>query len=265
MAKACAYHLVLGKAHRKFSPGPYRACITATQAERLFGTSAPPKQLGCGTFACVYEHADPDKVVKITRDASDVAGLIKGQGLQVPKLYDAHKLSSPAEWVQPRKPRLVTGTDGKPLQQTWPEKPEAHALVLERLKPLTGREKRLWNERLAHMRRFLSIEADAAAVTTPAQPGGVPGRPTTTIGEMVKAVCPHAGAEAFKCEVRLRELNKISADLAMRGIDWADIHAGNIGVAANGRWKALDLGATSTKLDAELPELAGTRRRRARR
>jgi len=262
MAPSCAYVLTLGKRHPELAPSSYKVCITPTQAQELFGSAAPPRPLGCGVFACVFPHKEPDKVVKITRDPSDVAGLLKGQGLaQVPKVYDSRKLVGQPHWTTPRM-RLSK-------QQEWPDKPEAFALVVEKLRVLTGHEKSKWQQRIRRMHQFKREEESKRKIiaagggnTAPAQPFAKTKpyvRPT--IGNMAKAICPKRPLiEAASCSLRIRELNKMAADLQKRGIDWVDIHAGNIGIAKNGRWKAIDLGASTTPLDVKLPELAEWRR-----
>jgi hypothetical protein len=262
--KACAFILTLGKRHEKLAPSSYKTCITATQAQELFGTTKRPKALGCGVFACVFEHKDPGKVVKITRDPSDVAGLLKGQGLpQVPKVYASHKLAGQPRWTTPRVRQFKW--------QEWPDEPEAFALIVEKLRVLTGSEKSKWQQRIARMHRFKRQEeskrkiiAAGGGKTAPPDPFAKTKSYTRpTISDMAKAVCPKRPLiEAASCALRIRELNKMATDLRERGVDWVDIHAGNIGVDKNGRWKAIDLGAATTKLDVDLPELADRSRRR---
>jgi hypothetical protein len=255
--RACAYVLTLGKRHPRYAPSAYRTCVTPTQAQTLFGNVSKPKPLGCGVFACVFQHPDPDKVVKITRDESDVAGLIQGQGAQVPKLYERFKLTSQARWVTPRERY-------HPMQE-WPTQPEAYTLIVEKLDVLTGSEKAKWNQRIKRMRRFQDAATLPVENKRPIDPYAkteTRGR-QPTIGEMAKVICPKKPRqEAQTCNLRVRELNKIAEDLQAKGVDWSDIHAGNIGVDKNGRWKALDLGAFTTPLQTALPELAGARRRR---
>lgn len=229
-ADSCAYALRIGKRFPKLSPSAYKICVTPTQAKTLFGTTDRPKALGCGVFACAYEHpSDPTKIVKITRDPSDVAGLERGQGLQVPKLYASRKLRGKPKWTTPRP--AASGDE-------WPEHPTAYALTLERLQPLTGAEKARWDRRI-HFMKLLQTTAPRI----------------TRIGELAQLACK-SDDNPQECQLRVRELNKIAADLLTRGVEWKDIHAGNIGVDANGRWKAIDLGASPTKLRRELPELA---------
>jgi hypothetical protein len=260
-APSCLYHLTLGKRHWKYAPSAYRVCVTATQAKRLFGSTEKPKPVACGVFACVFQHSDPDKVVKVTRDSSDVAGIMKGQGAQVPKLYDVHRLASGARWLHPR-PKTER-------YQSWPDEPEAYAMVLEKLRTLTGDEKARWQRRIRRMQHFILAERQKRErmaereATTPDKPGAEP-RPAyqpPTLRDLAKAVCPRRPeAEAKSCELQIRELDKVSVDLAKRGIDWSDVHAGNIGFDKHGRLKALDVGASTTPLDTELPELAGRKR-----
>ena len=263
---SCAYSLTLGKRHFKYAPSAYRVCISPTQALKLFGSLEKPKALGCGVFACVFQHGDSDKIVKITRDPSDVAGLMRGQGAQVPKLHAVHKLASGVYWMNPRR--------RTERYQEWPDHPEAYAMVLEKLRVLTGNEKSLWQKRIGRMGAFqreMKRKQEAAAATpVPTLPGTPeaklkPVYQPPTLRDLAKAVCPKSPvAEAASCAVRIRELDKIAVDLAARGVDWRDIHAGNIGFDRRGRMKALDVGASTTPLDTEPPELAGRRRRRAR-
>ncbi len=249
-APSCAYVLTLGKRHFRYAPSAYKVCITPTQAKALFGTTERPKPIGCGVFACAFQHADADKIVKITRDPSDVAGLLQGQGLaQVPKVYKSNQLTSRPWWVTPR----------RRTWQQWPEREglAAYAVVVEKLRTLTGTEKSTWNKRICRMQSFAkdaSWAARQAARGTGTQPER---KAPPTIGDMARSVCPkRPQAEAKSCQLRVRELNKMSEDLRSRGIEWTDIHAGNIGADKKGRWKALDLGASTTTLDTELPLLA---------
>jgi hypothetical protein len=261
---SCAYVLTLGRRHFEYAPSTYRTCITPTQAKELFGSTVKPKPLGCGVFACVFQHADPTKVVKITRDESDVAGLLQAQGLATaPKVYAQHKLAGQPRWTTTRARTHST--------QVWPEHPEAFALVLEKLHVMTGAEKGRWNRRI---RRWLRLREQDQEKREMIAAGG--GRTTPTHGtykhyksptkvELARRACP-AGpkAEAVKCEARLLELGKIIVDLRTVGVEWTDVHAGNIGADKNGHWKALDLGASTTTLDQDVPILEGRQRRRKR-
>jgi hypothetical protein len=259
---SCAYVLTLGRRHFKYAPSTYRTCITPTQAKELFGSTDKPKLLGCGVFACVFQHADPTKVVKITRDESDVAGLLQAQELTTaPRLYTHHKLAGQPRWTNPR-------ARTHSMQQ-WPDKPEAFALVLEKLHVMTGAEKGKWNARIRRWMRLREqdherreLVAAGTARTVPASSAAKPYKQPTK-AQLAQRACP-AGpkAEATKCEARLLELGQIIADLRTVGVEWTDVHAGNIGADDKGHWKAIDLGASTTTLDEEPPLLEGRRRRR---
>jgi hypothetical protein len=256
MAPSCAYVLTLGKKHYKYAPSTYRVCVTPTQAKALFGTTTKPKTLGCGVFACAFEHKNPDRIVKITRDPSDVAGLLRGQGLpQIPKVYASHQLVGRPYWTAPRQRQHSW--------QEWPDRPEAYAVVVERLRTFTGVEASIWNKRIQRMRLYQKGIEDQEAHRQTAS-GQV--REQFTIGALATAVCPKRPvSEAKSCQLRIRELNKMSSDLRDRGIEWSDIHAGNIGIDKRGRWKAIDVGASTTPLTTRPAPLAGSRTRKPRR
>lgn len=99
--------------------GSYRVCLTKTQRAALFKNKSI-RQIGCGTFACAYEHPNPNLVVKITRDEQDVGGLLlaRNSGL-VPEVYDAYELRGGGRSLK----------DGK--------KTRVYAVVADRLRPLT--------------------------------------------------------------------------------------------------------------------------------
>lgn len=261
---SCLYNLLLGKRHFRYAPSSYRVCITETQAAKLFGTKEKPKAEACGVFACVYPHKDPRKVVKITRDPSDVAGLLRTQGLaQVPQVSAHYKLASNARWTHFRQPTE--------RYQRWTDTPEAYALVIERLQTLSSAERRKWNRRIRRMGDFIrqaDRERNMAArgsSTAPSPHARTVAFKPPTSADMAKSVCPKRSSETASCQRRVRELDKMVDDLKAAGVDWTDIHAGNIGVDSKGRWKVLDMGASTTELEEDMPELAGLRRRRRRR
>jgi hypothetical protein len=244
---SCLYNLVIGSKHPRYAPSSWQTCISANQAKTLFGTETKPKPLGCGTFACVYPHRDPDKVVKITRDETDVAALYAGQDVDVvPKLYAGHRLAGRAFWRRYEPPR-AQGSN-------WPRQPQAYALVLERLRPFTPTEKRKWSPRINKLvwRQRLTAAYNAEPMSDEA---------------LIAEVCPRKpGPNQEECRTRLAELQTIRDRLQDAGVNWTDVHAGNIGVDNEGRWRALDVGASRTPLDVDVPELQGPqRRRRARR
>jgi hypothetical protein len=265
---ACAFTLRLGKAHWRYSPSAYRLCVTSTQAKKLFGSTEKPKLLGCGTFACAYAHATkPGKVVKLTRDESDVAALIRSQGKGIaPRLYDTHKLTTRGRWLAPhKKPGPPTRIGTEYVRPAWPAQPEpVYGMVLERLTTFTPQEIARWNRRFKKMATFVtSIEADEQA-TTVLDPKRPARRPVAVPGvARLMQICEDVrGHKAKACALRIKELDRLRTKLRTAGVHWTDIHAGNIGIDKRGRWKALDLGVSHTALDTAVPELAGRKRGR---
>lgn len=252
---SCNYLLRLGKAHFSYAPSSWEACITPTQAQTLFEHANKPKPEGCGVFACVYPHPDPSKIVKITRDPSDVAALIRTQKTSIgPKVFQAHKLGSHAYWTKPK-----SRTE---KYHVWPDQPQGFALVLERLRPLAGEEKRTWDKRLA---KFTQARQDALKTAVDVDPVTAPLHKKTVKRDVAERVCPREGPDAEICQARIRELETMIDTLADWGVDWVDIHAGNIGVDSKGRWRVLDMGASQTPLyEKDVPVLEGQRRKRRR-
>jgi hypothetical protein len=134
---------------------------------------------------------------------------------------------------------------------------------------MTGAEKGKWNQRIRKWMRLREADHDKREAIANGdlqtnRPGGSykPYKQPTR-AELARKACP-AGPkdEAAKCEARLVELSNIVSDLRTVGVDWTDIHAGNIGADSKGRWKAIDVGASTTTLDQELPVLEGRRRQR---
>lgn len=176
---ACAYTLVQ---HGR------PICITPTQHAKLFGGQRVPRVFGMGKYAYAYPGRRPGLVVKITRDKTDVAGLVRAKGKGAPKVYHAYKLP------------------GSGL----------HALVVEKLKLLP----REWDSTIACFRR-------------------VKGR---------GRCCDLPGGQARTCKKMLRDLSSAYDALARKGIKVRDIHGGNVGRDAKGRWKFLDLGQSRVRL-----------------
>jgi len=94
----------------KLPQGDRRVCITPTQHAKLFGGKRPPRAIGHGKYAYVYPSRDFDRVVKITRDKTDLAALVRAKGHAAPHVFHVYKLA------QARKP--------------------LYALVVEKLTPL---------------------------------------------------------------------------------------------------------------------------------
>jgi|SRR5215469_12769380 len=125
--------LVLGGEHSYYKFGKYRVCLTPNQKRTLFDNHLGRK-LGCGTFACAYEGAAPDKVVKFTRDAEDVAALLEAQptGL-VPKVFETYQLKSPGHAI---------GSD---------KETPVYAMVVEKLQTFTPSERMALEPELDHV------------------------------------------------------------------------------------------------------------------
>lgn len=104
--------------------GPYRVCLTKKQRAKLF-KNRPIREIGCGTFACAYDHPNPNRIVKITRDEQDVGGLLRARGTKlVPEVYEAYELRDGGR-------SLIDG-----------RKTHVFAVVADRLRPLSDEERR---------------------------------------------------------------------------------------------------------------------------
>jgi hypothetical protein len=212
--------LLIGRKHENVSgSGEYRVCLTENQRQALFRGKIG-KKLGCGVFACAYA-AGPRKVVKFTRDRDDVAALLEAQSTGVvPKVYSAFKLKQTGEMT------------GRNEDKPWltPQDPTVYALVLERLKTLSVPQRKALDERL-----YQAPNVIGGAMTT-------------------DDMCRGSGEYQICAETVM-----VVRKLRNAGIDWRDIHAGNIGIDRKGHVKALDLGLTSTELKQRIDVLEGRR------
>ncbi len=247
----CAYYVKPGKPHPRYPGGKYSVCITPNQHRTLFGAQAPevaPTPLGCGVFACAYPTSDPGKVVKITRDETDVAALKATQSVPgVPKVFGAWKLKSYARWLgrDPAPPRYIDANAylrPRPRHER-PVRPEPFAMVMERLQTLDAASRRKWNRRLSCMQNRFTANADkrtAALTCCPLKP------------KVDRFACLRAASQLHDTYEGIREY----------GIEVVDIHAGNVGRDARGRWTILDLGLSKDTGYPDVPDLAGARRGR---
>lgn len=247
---SCAYYVKPGKAHPNYPGGKYNVCITPNQHRTLFGPSAPagaPKPLGCGVFACVYPTDDPNKVVKVTRDHTDVAAMAAAQGKPgVPKLYNAFQLASHAFWARPER---YVPHDPYAYHRTPREKrasrPTVFGMVVERLQPLTQTERRRWSRRINCIAWQMSRDHEPRAV--------------------VKGCCPIKKAERRACLRAGIQIARTVETLRAHGLKVGDLHAGNVGRDARGRWKILDFGQSEGAGYPNVDDLEGARRRKRRR
>ena len=221
--------LLVGRWHHKYSSGPYRVCLTHNQEQKLFGGKRrSQKKLGCGVFACAYTIPGSTRVVKFTRDSEDVAALLKAQKTGVvPKIFDVYKLKQSSRTI----PKMDPMTFRTPEAQEIP----VFALVMERLRTLSTDERMSADEHLPDIRD----------VAEGKMPGG--------------AYCDSRVDDDGNVGCDDLEMKVISAVEKLRaaGIQWNDIHGGNIGFDSRGKLKVLDLGLTKTELKRRLKILAG--------
>jgi hypothetical protein len=243
----CAYFVKPGKAHPSYPGGKYNVCITSNQHRELFGAGAPlaaPQPLGCGVFACAYLSTDPNKIVKVTRDHSDVAALQAAQGLPgVPKLYGAFQLASHAFWTRPERYVPHDPYSYRTPKEKRAARPTVFGLIVERLRPLDKQQRLRWRRRINCLAWQLSHDHEPRAVVK----GCCPIKPKAE-----RRACLRGGIQLARTVEKLRE----------RGIKVGDLHAGNVGLDARGRWKILDLGQAEGAGYPDVPDLAGARRGR---
>lgn len=213
--------LILGKKHERYRFGKYRVCLTENQKKTLFKKHGKGKKLGCGVFACAYG-TSPTRVVKFTRDPEDVAALLEAQPLKVvPKVHAVYTLKEPGE-------SLDSG-----------EETAVYALVVERLRPFQG------DERATIDTEIYQVPDMIEEVRRHEQPS-------------LKAACEARGDECGPITLQTAEA---AMKLQKAGIEWTDVHAGNIGLDKKGRVKILDLGVTGTQLREQPKILEGAKRR----
>ena len=269
MAPRCKYTLPQGK-RLPWLRGTfaYNACITPTQAKKLFGKK-PPEPLGCGAFACVYTSPRKGRVVKITTDRSDIEALKRGKGIPfVPKTYGVWALDSPGHHhrgaISPGRGALGPGA---PVYPKGP--PEVFAIEVERVKPLDRAQKRKWARRLGCVRWHLrnpygrrTVQSVPPEKRTPQQrvlPGVVTAQTETAsaMRQLSRApkkyypgletdCCPKGPRVAREDCIRgVRQIGEAARLLRKRGVDPGDLHAGNVGIGEDGYWKLIDLGQSS--------------------
>jgi hypothetical protein len=229
----------LGRLKAEIGAKPYRVCLSANQQRTLFGDEQPI-HLACGSFACTY--LTRDRVVKITRDPSDVAGLIRAQ--PHPRV------------VRVARPRYELIAAGREAHSERPVR--VFALVEERLyKPKPH------------------VQAWVARMFPFARPGGplevdarVYGRPTAELKRAIaSSVCQLPPSSA--CTQFVDEFTTTWAQLARKGVPFRDVHQGNVMVDAQGFWKIVDLGLVGTALEKHMVKelrgrgLSGARLRQA--
>lgn len=249
----CLYQLQQGKNHPAYPGGSWKICVTPNQHKTLFGPGIPlrpsPKRLGGGVFAGVYGR-DADTVVKITRDKSDVDGLNLVQETDfVPKVFATYRLTSPARWSSEKYASLYT----KPRAP----RPEVYAMVVERLTPLQGKDKR-------------EINAISACIQDKTRRGGYDDLAVDCCQKAKKvrsrAATSKLGNSPASCSTDVQRLADMYSDFSNYDIAWKDMHGGNFGRDRNGKLKVLDLGVSAKAQPyAEHEGLDGARHTKKRR
>ena len=245
--------------------------LTKNQCENLH-IDPGSEALGCGLFGCAYPMAkDPSKVVKITRDAEDVAALlkVKGKGL-TPTVYSVKelKLKKPItpsrekvkafvmeKWTKDSKGNVKT-----PGSNWWVFGPKgtthrAFVLEVEKVYPLSAEQSEFLaaQETMMHFIRLQKCKNK--------DPKSCKFVPVAMPGALVdaKAICEFAfkGPKVTRCKRFVTEGIHLKEKLFKQGIAWHDTHGGNWGVRKNGKLVALDIGLTGLPLKKKLKMLAG--------
>lgn len=177
------------------------------------------KHLGCGTYGCVYDLTnDPDKVVKLTTDWSEAAA--------------AQVVLDHEDWTElPALARidcvyaLTPMPDGEPL---W-------AIVQQKLKPLDWRAE-----------DFLGSSAAGSLAAILLTRGW--DRQDPELDEALENLDGWARAmlDSDQLQQYKRVISTIEALHNEVGVQWGDLHGGNVMQDAEGNWKIIDLGVSKS-------------------
>lgn len=176
------------------------------QALERAGVNLQLISVGCGSFGCVYPvEGQPSVVCKVTGDASEAAAALT-------VLRSGRQLLHLVNYT------CVYGVRGAPM---W-------ALLMERLQPLSTKERRF----VAGSENELDIAAD----------------PELGIGAQAEAQAAlegrarrELGAEGLH---QARGLVQTVKDLRRLGVQYHDLHRGNVLKDGRGTWKIIDLGVS---------------------
>ena len=213
--------------------GEVGVCLTSRQARTIFGDkiarSGKARRLGCGTFACAWQRGQR-KAVKITRDPDDVLALLESQGLRhVVRIDRAYRLPG-------------SGLDADGDQVTL------YGLIGEKLEPLDEMRTE-WLQSFPYRTTARHFEEHyGVEFLTPGDPGA---DKTYSFGDeltesIVSGVCYYTDEERA-CRRFTKSVISTMEGLGRRGINWVDIHEGNVGMTRSGTWKILDLGISGTQ------------------
>lgn len=226
--QACSRRLSQGKNFPAVGAQKYDVCLTPNQKKVL---GEMEQKLGCGAFACAYSGKSPSTVVKITSDPEDVAALQlanqKGVKRAV-KLHSAWKLRQDA-----------VGQDGEDVP--------VYAVVTERVRPIP-------KDSRGKVDRWLTSVRDE--IRDQVQTTGTADKET-----LVAETCPRTSKSASQCKHIVEGVADAYKQLSKVGIDWTDIHSGNIGTRANNEVVVLDLGLSREGGQPQVQTLAGQRKK----
>jgi len=162
--------------------------------------------VGCGSFGCVYPvEGRPDVVCKITGDSSEAAAALA-------VLRSGRKLPHLVDYT------CAYGVRGAPM---W-------ALLMERLQPLSAEE-----------RRFIAgSENDFDAAADPEFGPGANAEAQAVMEGRARRMLGENGVR------QARGLVQTVKDLRRLGVQYHDLHRGNVLRDARGTWKIIDLGVS---------------------
>ena len=212
----------------------YTVCLTENQ-KRVLGSL--DKRLGCGTIACAYTAPENDKVVKLTRDAEDVAALQLANEAKIPwavKLHAAYRLK------------------GGGIEQGGKRIP-VYAMVVDRVKPVPETDE----DRVSD---WMNITDDVAAAI---RANGDQRLSTYDLEPYRREACgKEFGARRAQCREVVADYNDAYAAFKKIGIDWSDAHAGNIGYKGDSpNFVVIDLGLSAKNKKPQAELLAGMKKR----
>ena len=213
----------------------------------------PDGSPACGAFACAYDTKDADWVVKLTSDDDDADGLQRAKG---------------SEFAVPTKGVFELKGIRDPVYQT-----PVYGVVVERVTPIVGKESLLINEVLYDGRGTGLTKSGLFSGYKDGQKFVVEQRVRDMIEPKCRSLVQTMRArkdprfvsedgETEACRLLINETVDAVEDLANRGVQFIDNHAGNWGRRKNGRLVAIDLGLSSPpwgKQRAQIQRLAGYR------
>lgn len=219
----------------KTTTAPTRVCLTENQQRELFGGGVVPELIGCGNFACVFASPREGRVVKLTSDLADIAGLVAMQQTHVvPKVHRFFELKQGGVHTKTKKrvaiyvaevdrvrPMTYTRTNDRVMDSVW-----------------SYLDKRRYPERI-----------DPAA--------GLDYIRGLKLAEDCDVECQRAVFDTFRAVQTLRD----------EGVDWFDVSVYNVGWdLVTDELKILDIGLSNVLPRKPFDVLAGvsTRRRPAR-